>query len=102
LITLILLTRVLHVPWRGLPAGIALGFGISATAEIVASALISQPGRHGYVTIDSIRMVAFHVCVLVWLLYILLSAKKKKASETNLQLSDLESHMQELQRMVRR
>jgi len=102
LLALILFTRVLAISWRSLPTGIALGFGISATAEIVASALISQPGRHTYFTIDLIRMLAFHVCVLVWLLYIVLSEKKKKITGTGLRLSDLESHMQELQRMVRR
>ena len=102
LLALLLFTRVLGISWRSLPTGIALGFGISATAEIVASALISQPGRHGYVTIDTIRMVAFHVCVLVWLLYILLPQKKKDSDKTGLQMSDIENHMQELQRMVRR
>jgi len=102
LLALLLFTRVLGISWRSLPTGIALGFGISATAEMVASALISQPGRHSYVTIDTIRMVAFHVCVLVWLLYILLPQKKKDSGETGLQMSDFENHMQELQRMVRR
>jgi len=102
LITLILLTRVLHVSWRGLPAGLALGFGISASAEVAASALMSDFTELQNGSVDRVRTAAFLVCVLVWLVYILLPQKKKDSSETGLQMSDLENHMQELQRMVRR
>jgi len=102
LLALLLFTRVLGISWRSLPAGIALGFGISATAEMAASALISQPGRTGYVTVDFIRMAAFHVCVLVWLIYIVWSKKEPSFSGNNVQISELESHLQELQRIVRR
>jgi len=102
LLTLLLFTRVLGISWRSLPVGIALGFGISAVAEVAASALMSQPGQRGHFTVDLIRMAAFHVCVLVWLVYILLPEKKKDFDETGLRPSELESHIQELQRMVRR
>jgi hypothetical protein len=102
LLALLLFTRVLGISWRTLPAGIAVGFGISASAEVSASALISQLGQKPYVTVDFIRMVAYHACVVVWLIYLVLPEKRKTFGGTRLQMSDLEVHLEELARMVRR
>jgi hypothetical protein len=41
LLALMLYTRALRISWRSLPAGIALGFGINASAEICGAALLS-------------------------------------------------------------
>ena len=102
LLALLLLTSVLDVSWRSLPAGIALGFGIWAAAEISASALISQLGSRGYVTIDFIRMGAFHLCVLIWLVYIFLPERTAQYKGTGLSSSELELRSQELRKMVQR
>ena len=102
LIAALLLTRALAITWRSLPAGIALGFAISASAEVGASALISELGRRGYVTLDLVRMIGLNACVLVWLIYILLPQKTAASSQSASQISDLELQLRELQRMVRR
>ncbi len=102
LIVAVLLTRVLAITWRSLPAGIALGFAISASAEVAASALMPQLGKRGYVTLDLVRMTALNVCVLVWLIYIVLPQKAPASSQSESQISDLERQLRELQRMVRR
>lgn len=102
LLVLVLFTSVLDISWRSLSAGIALGFGISATAEMAASALLSALGKSGYITIDAIRMSAFHVCVLVWLIYIFLPEKPRTLTGESLSASEMEFWDQELQRLVRR
>jgi hypothetical protein len=102
LLTLLVFTSALGISWRSLPAGIALGLGVSAAAELGASALLSQFGRSGYVTTDLIRTIAFSICVLIWLVYVLLPERTKARRADDLQLSDLELQVQELQKMVRR
>jgi hypothetical protein len=101
LFALLLFTGALGLSWRSLPAGIALGFGISAAAELGASALLSELGRSGYLSMDLIRMASFHICVVVWLVYVLLPEKPKSLETSTEQLSEIELRMQELQRIVR-
>jgi hypothetical protein len=101
LLAIIVFTTVLNVSWRGLPAGIALGFGISAAAEIAGSALLSAFGRKGYISIDLIRMTAFHICALIWLIYVFLP-EKQKSGTSSIALTELEAQIQDLQRMVQR
>lgn len=101
LLALLVFTRVLRVSWRSLPAGIALGFGITATAEIAAAALLSALGSRNYFRIDTMRMAAFHVSVLVWLTYICLPSKPTGFKGRGPGKSDLEAWHQELQKMVR-
>ncbi len=102
LLALLLFARVLGISWRSLPAGIALGLGISACAEMSASALISQLGNKPYVTVDFIRMAAYHVSVLVWLIYLVLPDRRKPFVGPGLKMSDLEVHLRDIERMVRR
>jgi hypothetical protein len=102
LLALILLTRVLHISWGNLSAGIAVGFGLSAAGELGASALMSLLTYVSYPVVDLVRMSAFHGCTVIWIVYILRGEKARISETTPVQLSELESHVQELQRMVRR
>lgn len=102
LLILFLFSRVLRISWRGFPVGIAIGLGIVGCAELSASGLLSVLGARQYVAIDVLRMAAFHVCVLVWLGYLIFSERGPKFAGAPLQASDLESWDEELQRMVRR
>ena len=100
LLAMLLFTRVLGISWRGIPAGIALGFGVLAAVEVAASPLMAQWGKGAYISVDLIRMAAFHICVLVWLAYLVLPERSPRFS--GVQVSDLEVRIEELQRMVQR
>src|SRR5215475_11284357 len=53
LLSLLIFSRVLQISWRSLPSGIALGFGVSASAEIAGSSLLSLlKGKSGFFTMD--------------------------------------------------
>ncbi|MBV9615748.1 MAG: hypothetical protein JO031_09850 [Ktedonobacteraceae bacterium] len=101
LLSLLLFSRMLHISWRSLPSGIALGFGVLASAEMAASSLLSLLGRPGYVKVDLVRMAAFHMCVLVWLFYIFFPPKAPIMRGTGLKKLELETWGQKLGRMVR-
>ena len=100
LAVLILFTRAFVVSWKSLPAGVALGFGISSSVEMIASTLISVLGKTNYVNLDYLRMAAYHACVLVWLVYTFRGDRAPQFTSQRLQRSDLEAWNQEMQRMV--
>jgi len=102
LLALLLFTRALHISWRSLPAGIVLGFGIDGSVELSAATLFSVLRQSkNLVLLDAVRMSAFHVCVLIWLVYIFLPSKPPSFSGHKPVRTDLESWDQELQKMVR-
>jgi len=96
---LILLTRFLNVSWKGLSAGITLGFGISAAAEFGATALFTTNAN---VTADIIRMAAYHLCVVIWIIYIVRQNKPRPVTTNQVPLEQLERQIEELQKVVRR
>lgn len=102
LLVMILLTRALNISWKGLSAGIALGLGISAAADIGASALMSQLTNLTSGAVDMIRMAGFQICVLVWVSYILRRENPSDPPGNKLPLSDVEAQLRELQRMTER
>ena len=102
LVVLFLFSRVLRVSWRSFPVGIAVGFGILGCVELSAAALLSAFGAGRYAAIDAVRLAAFHVCVLVWLGYLVFPEREPTFAGKTLQKSELELWNQELQRMVQR
>jgi len=98
LLTLLLVTRIMGVCWRSLPAGVALGLGISATVQLAGLVLVGQPGK-SFIG-DLIQLGSFHLCVMVWLVYLLLPEKRLRTSDTR--MTGLIAHSQELQTLVRR
>jgi hypothetical protein len=102
LLALILCARALRISWRALPAGIALGFGINASAELCASALLSVlVGRNGYIATDFIRTGSYQLCVLIWVIYILKRERLPRFQGKHLGKVELETWDDELQKMVR-
>ena len=101
LLVLFLFSRILRISWRSLPVGIAVGLGIMGCVELSTAPLLSI-FSHSYVVIDVVRTAGFHVCVLVWLGYIIFPGREAKFEGKALQESELESWDQELQRMVQR
>jgi hypothetical protein len=100
LLVLFLFSRALRVSWRNMPEGIALGLGILGCVELATAPLFSVFSQHRYSLIDDVRMAGFHVCVLVWLGYLVFPERRPKLAGQPLQTSDLESWDQEMQRMV--
>lgn len=101
LLTLILFARVLKVSWLSLPAGIALGFAVSAAPEVAAAPLYSALGLSYYQRLDLVRMVGFHIGVLIWLIYIFLPGKPPSFTGHRPDRTELEAWDQELQKIVR-
>jgi hypothetical protein len=101
LLALLLFTRVLRLSWRSLPAGIALGFAVMACTEMAESPLLSL-GTRAYGGIDIVRMVAFHICVVIWAVYVFLPERRPSFTGIGLQKSELEFWDGEMQRMVHR
>src|SRR6185437_13694001 len=102
LVSMALLTRIIGISWRGTPAGIALGFGVVAAAEMMASPIMAYMGQSSYIDADILRMIAFHVCAVIWLIYVLLPEVPRHLGEPSVRLADIELRMQELQRIVRK
>ena len=101
LLVVLVCTIGLRIPWKSLPAGLALGFGIESSAEMGASALYSALGRPGFIRVDMIRMVAFLFCTIVWLVYIVRPEKPSQFKGKGLQLSELELLDQQMERIMR-
>ena len=101
LVALLVFARALQISWRSLPAGIALGFAISASAELAAAPLFSELGSSYYARIDILRLVGFHICVLIWLIYIFVPGKPASLTGNRPDRTDLEAWNQELHKMVR-
>lgn len=97
LIVMLLFTRALRVSWGSLPAGIVLGFAVSASTEIACAALLSVLDRHQYTQIDSLRLLGFHICVVIWLVYILLPQDSAATYTGNVKIADLELWNEEMQ-----
>lgn len=101
LLALVLFARILRISWRSMPAGIALGFAMSAASEVAAAPLYSALGLGYYQCLDLVRMVGFHMGVLIWLVYIFLPNKPPSFIGGRPNRTDLEAWDQELQKMVR-
>lgn len=102
LLLLLVCTIGLKIPWKSLPSGLALGFGIQSSADLGASALYSVFGRPGFITVDMIRMGAFLLCTLVWLVCIVRPEKPPEFKDQGLRVSELELLEQQMQKMMRR
>jgi len=100
LFVLLAFTKVFHLPWRSLAAGLVLGFGVNSSVEMAATVLMSTIGSRGYVAMDLVRMVGFHVCVLVCMIYTFRPERSAQTIGQGLHKVDLESWNEELQRLV--
>jgi hypothetical protein len=101
LLAMFLFSNALRVSWRSWPTGVALGFGISACLNLATAALRAQFGNRALLAVDVTQMAAFHVAVLVWLVYLLLPERSPKQTQVFGE-SDIRFWDQELQRMAGR
>lgn len=101
-LALFIFARALRVSWHSWIAGVALGFGVSASVALISAALRAEWGNRGFVAADLTLMAGFHVCVVIWLVSLFLSDRTPPFPDGKLKVSDLELWDQELQRMVQR
>ena len=101
-VALFVFARALRVSWHSWIAGVALGFGVSASIDLVSAALRAEWGERAFSAVDLTQMAAFHACVVIWLVYLFLADRTPAFPDGKLKISDLELWDQELQRMVQR
>ena len=101
-LTLFIFVRALRISWHSSVAGVALGFGVSASIDLISAALRAEWGRRAFIAVDLTQMASFHVCVVIWLVYLFLADRTPPFPDGTLKISDLELWDQELQRMVQR
>jgi hypothetical protein len=70
LIGLFLFSASLGLSWRSYLFGIALGLGVFASVELVASAIRSETGYVYNTYLNYLTMATYHCCVLVWAFYL--------------------------------
>lgn len=100
LLVLFLFTRTFHISWKSLPAGAALGFGITSSTEMGATGFISAFGTHGIIPSDMVRTLGFLACTLVWLVYILLPEDGSQFNGQGVRKSEIETWQDELHKIV--
>lgn len=101
-LTLFVFARAFRVSWNSWVAGVALGFGISASVDLISAALRAEWGRQAFIAVDLTQMASLHICVVIWLVYLFLADRTPHFPEGKVKISDLELLDQELQRMVQR
>ncbi len=99
LMTLFVFSAQLGLSWRSNVFGIALALGINASADLAASAIRSQTGLAYQTSLNYFVMVAYHCCVLIWILYLL--APERSYAPKALPQHDLESWNMELERLLK-
>jgi len=91
-----------HLSW-GRPAfGIALGFGIAASAHLAYWALVFDGlfGQKSAALLDFLIMATYHVCVLIWFYYLLVPQKRATTSVVSLPENSLAIWNHELERLL--
>lgn len=100
LFAILFAARILHLSLPRVAMGIALGIGITAAVEIGISPLMSVLGRSRYIALDVIRMAAFHISAVVWLICLLLPEKRGAITQSCRLTPDIQLHVEGLHRMV--
>jgi hypothetical protein len=101
LVVLLLFARTLAISWSNWLVGIALGFGVSASIDLGSAAWRATYGRAALIPVDVIQMIAYHLCVLIWLIYMFLPDRKPPATGSGLKKRELELWNREIEKMVR-
>lgn len=101
LLVLLVCTRLLHISWKTLLAGIALGFGVWSSVELGASVLLPVLGSPAFLPIDYVRMAGFQLCTLIWLIYVIRDSGSPISGRSSLSVSELEILSKQTEKMIR-
>jgi hypothetical protein len=102
LVFLFLFSRYFTLSWRSPVFGIALGVGIFASVRLVLSAIRLRVGNSGHLSLTLLDMGTYHLCVLIWLFYMLAPERPPKYNSKNLPEHDLDTWNQELRRLIQK
>jgi hypothetical protein len=100
LMGLFLFSSYLGLSWRSYIFGIALGLGVFASTELVASAIRSQTGFTYSTYLDYLTMGTYHGCVLVWAFYLWAPERISQYALKSVPDHDMETWNRELQRLL--
>jgi hypothetical protein len=99
LISLFLFSRYFVLSWRSPAFGIALGLGTFAIAELATTALrLYVPASDE--TFDVAGMGIYHLCVLVWIVYLVRAEREPQFTVQTFPKYDLEIWNRELERLI--
>jgi hypothetical protein len=101
LVLLFLFASYFGLTWRNYVFGIALGFGLIATVELLASALAAQSTSFAWAVFDLVPRVAYVLGSIIWVAY-LLSPEPARAELKTLPQHDLEKWNRELLQLLQR
>jgi hypothetical protein len=100
LVVLLVFARTMHIAWGDWTVGIAVGFGVSACMDLASAALRWSYGKLAFIAVDITQMAAYHVCVLIWLIYLLLPERPSTLPPGGLQQRDLEKWNEEVEKIL--
>lgn len=99
LLTLFGIAKFFGLSWRKYVFGITLGFAIYLSVQLIATAVEAQ---WGYMKVfDYLTMAAFHVSVVVWLLYVLVPEQKPILTSV-LEHADMKEWTSELEKLIKK
>ncbi len=102
LISLLLFSRYFSLSWRSPAVGIALGLGTFASVSLAASSIRLHLGVFSDHSVDVLTMSTYHLCVLIWMFYLLRPERATSHVLNPVPKHDLEIWNNELQRLVQR
>jgi len=102
LISLFAFSRYFALSWRTHAFGIALGLGIFASVELATSFVWLHLGAFGNRAVNLFTMATYHLCVLIWMFYLLRPEEPTSYILNPLPKHDLDVWNNELQRLVQR
>jgi hypothetical protein len=85
---LVVLSRFVRSIWRRQVFGIALGFGIFASVELILVSILSRYGASHIASISLIKSMAYNVVTLFWIGYVRLASPAPRAVVTQPQFED--------------
>jgi hypothetical protein len=102
IVFLFLLAAYFHLSWDRLSLVILLGLGVSACEHLAIWAVIANasPSEHTRTLFDLLGMGTFHICVLIWLYYVVIPKKVVTKSVVPLPENNLAVWNRELERLL--
>jgi hypothetical protein len=95
-----LFMRIVGVLWRDWAFGLILGFGVFEGVSLISAVLRPELSSTRATIIEFFEMAAYHICVLIWLAYLLRAEPRTSCSIDKMHQSHLESWGSDLQRMI--